>query len=94
MKSSGGRIEKQDTCQIFGLQMVYLQSYDKKGTQWTAATAQVMEWIKDGHRKLGRLEINLALLMYVISHFVSAKLNLHVYSPQCLMFGQGGAEEC
>jgi hypothetical protein len=43
---------------------------------------------------LGRLEINLALLMYVISHFVSAKLNLHVYSPQCLMFGQGGAEEC
>jgi hypothetical protein len=35
---------------------------------------------------LGRLEMNLALLIYVISHFLSAKSILHVYSPLCLMF--------
>lgn len=74
MKNLGGLIEKLDTYQIFGLQMVFLRSYGKNGTPWTAVIVQVMEWIKDGHRKLGRLEICVALPVFIISHLLAPKL--------------------
>jgi hypothetical protein len=37
-----------------------------------------MEWIKDGHRKLGRLEICIALCIYYFS-FISSRVKILVF---------------
>jgi len=78
VKNLGGLIEKLDTYQIFGLRMVFLQSYDKNGTRWTVAIVRVMEWIKDGHRKWGRLEICIALCIHYFL-LISSRVKIFVF---------------